>query len=303
MEKIIFFLIIFVPVSLWSQVTNIKGQILDDSTGVAIPFSTVAVKGKGIGAATGMDGTFNLTIEKHSKIDSLEFRALGYKAYYILLSDFLKSANNGTTVEVKLTPISFNLREVEVFPTKEEETFGTFANSTTGPAYSFTAGARVAVFIPNERGERGIIKSISFFFTGKRRKPTAPFRIRVLKADQNGHPEKDLLLKSVIVNAPKSDEWFTVNLEEYNLPIPENGYFAGLELIYTDKKYQFKPKNPPRSIKKLICQGPSLGLIREKKPSHTWFGSLGGGWLKFDYADKEDYCFNHMIQSTVKHEE
>jgi hypothetical protein len=181
MEKIILFLIIFIPASLWSQATNIKGQILDDSTSVAIPFSTVAVKGKDIGVATGLDGIFNLTIRRYSKSDSLEFRALGYKSYCILLSDFLKSPNNGTTVEVKLRPISFSLSEVEVFPTKEEETFGTLSNLTTGPAYTFTAGAQVAVFIPNEKGEIGIIKSISLFFTDKKKKSTAPFRIKVLE--------------------------------------------------------------------------------------------------------------------------
>jgi hypothetical protein len=279
-----------------------KGQILDDSTSVAIPFSTVAVKGKDIGVATGLDGILNLKILSYIKSDSLEFRALGYKSYCILLSDFLKSPNNGTTVEVKLRPISFSLSEVEVFPTKEEETFGTLSNLTTGPAYTFTAGAQVAVFIPNEKGEIGIIKSISLFFTDKKKKSTAPFRIKVLEADQNGRPGRDLLLESVIVNAPKSDEWFTVDLVDYNLPIPENGYFAGLELVYTDKKYQFKTKHPVTK-NKTICQGPSLGLTRLKVPSHTWIGRLGIDWLKFEYLDREGYSFNHMIQSTVKYKE
>lgn len=304
MRKIVLLLALFVPVGLWSQAVAIQGQILDDSTNVAIPFSTVAVKGKGIGAATGMDGRFNLTIQKHSENDSLIFRSLGYKGYSVLLSSFLRNTENGAMAEVKLAPVSFYLGEIIVLPTREEETFGVLSNLNTGPAYSFTAGIQLAVFIPNKKGAEGIIKSVSYFFTGKKRKPTAPFRIRIIEADQDGRPGKDLLLKSVVVNAPKSDEWFKVNLEEYNLPFPENGYFAGLELVFTDKKYQFKVR-PAGLVKKkrVACQGPVLGLVKTKPPSNRWTGKIGRGFGELGYLDQEGYSYNHMIRSTVKYGE
>jgi|GEM_PF-527490 len=303
MKRITFLLILLAPFGLWSQAVVVQGQILDDSTNVAIPFSTVAVKGKGIGVATGVDGRFDLTIQEYAKNDSLVFRSLGYKDYCVLLDSFLRETGNEAEVEVKLAPVSFNLREIVVLPTKEEETFGVLSDFTTGTAYSHTAGAQLAIFIPNDKGNKGVIKSVSYFFTGKKRKPTAPFRIRVLEADQNGRPGKDLLLKSVVVNAPKSDEWFTVNLEEYNLPFPENGYFAGLELIYTDKKYQFKVRPPGLTRKKKIaCQGPVLGLVKTKEPSNRWTGRIGRGFGNFDYEHKGGYRYNHMIKSTVKYQ-
>lgn len=304
MKEIVLSLILFLPLCIHSQNLEIKGRILDDSTNLAISFSTVALKNKGVGVATGMNGVFNMIIPKYDKNDSLEFKALGYKDYHILLNDFLSDANNETTIEVKLTPTSFKLDEIEVFPTKEEETLGTLSNSTFGGGYNFTPGAQVVVFIPNQRREKGIIKSISYFFTNKSSKPKAPFRIKVLEADQNGRPGNDLLLESAIVNAPKSDEWFTVNLEKYNLPFPENGYFAGLELIYTDKKYQFKIKAPVGyDKKKLTCQGPSLGNVRSKSSPNTWVGKLGRGWGKYAYINDEGYSFNYMIQSNVKYKE
>lgn len=304
MRKTILLLTILLPLSLYSQTTELQGQILDDSTKAALPFSTVAIKGKGIGVATGMDGRFNLVIQEFSKNDSLVFRSLGYKDHSVLLSSFLNNTENEAGVEVKLAPVSFDLSEIVVFPAKEEETFGTLSNSTTGPAYSFTAGAQLAVFIPNGKGGEGIIKSVSYFFTDKKRKPTAPFRIRILEADKNGRPGKDLLLKSIVVSAPKSDEWFTVNLEEYNLPFPEHGYFAGLELIYTEKKYQFKVR--PAGLvkkKKVACQGPVLGLVKTKGVSNRWMGRIGRGLGAFDYPHKGGYRYNHMIRSTIKYRE
>jgi hypothetical protein len=307
MIRIVLFLIVFLPVRLWSQSIIIKGQMFDDSTNAAIPFSTVAVKEKGVGVASGINGIFSLALKDYSENDSLEFQALGYKRYCILLDDFLENEVNGTNTKVKLTAVSYYLSEIEVYPTKEEEIFGALSNSTVGPAYSYLPGSQVAIFIPNEKGEKGTIKSVSYFFTGKKRKPTAPFRIRIFESDESGYPGRDLLLKSIIVNAPKADEWFTVNLDKYNLPFPEKGYFAGLELIYTDKKYQFKTKTPNHlngyKLEKVVYQGPSLGMYTTKALSYRWTGKLGNGWRKFTYKDKDGYSRNYMIRSTVRHQE
>ena len=91
----------------------------------------------------------------------------------------------------------------------------------------------------------------------------------------------------------------TVDLEKYQIPIPENGYFAGLETIFTKKKYQFKSsmKHPELPKETLICQGPVLSMNYEMSEHLTWLGRLGRNWWRHDFILSDGRKLNWMIRS------
>ncbi|MEM6379661.1 MAG: hypothetical protein AAF705_15775, partial [Bacteroidota bacterium] len=257
---------------------QLSGIIVDRITQLPIPYSTVEVDQKGLGYATGDGGQFYLLIKQKgiSLKDTLRFRALGYEEQLMTIQQFIDNQFK----RIALRPQAILIEPVDFVIGDKKLVLGVASNEHGGPAYSIPAGLQVAVFMANPNQLKGVIQSISYFIV-KDRKYKAPFRVRLWAVDEDGRPGKDLLTENIIIQAQTPDAWLTVDLEKYQIPIPENGYFAGLETIYTKKKYQFKAVHDapghPKEI--FVCQGPVLATNFEEPVHLTWLGRLGKDWF------------------------
>ncbi len=110
-SKIIILLIIVsqIPFLSFSQMTKVRGKIIDSSTKEAIPFANIVFKGTSIGTVTGFDGEY--FIETREKVDTIVFSFMGYKKVQ-------KAVNKGqfNELNIELLPDANLLDEVVVNP-------------------------------------------------------------------------------------------------------------------------------------------------------------------------------------------
>ncbi len=93
-----------------SKIIRIVGKLTNDQNNEPIPFANVGVMGSYIGAASNMDGVFELKIPGNLIDKTIQASAVGY-------STFSKSVQNcmqEDTLQIKLTPKNYSIAEVEV---------------------------------------------------------------------------------------------------------------------------------------------------------------------------------------------
>ncbi|PVX51059.1 carboxypeptidase-like protein [Balneicella halophila] len=88
----------------------ITGKVTDKKTGEPIPFVNIGVIGTYTGAATNMDGLYDLKIPSKYKEKELEISAVGYSTVKEKVADIAKSK----TYNVELNPMAFEVGEVEI---------------------------------------------------------------------------------------------------------------------------------------------------------------------------------------------
>jgi hypothetical protein len=275
--KSIFIFIVFLLIlnnKILSQ--TISGRVLDAKTLSTAPYSTLEIKGKGIGWVTDSIGNFILEIPKDiiSENDTLLIRSLGFSSTEVLL----KSVLNNTSIEIKLRPSIFQLDTIIIKPKANSFIKGVTVEKAKANSGSSEWG-QVAVYMDNEDEVKGIIQNVSFFISS-RGKPKAPFRIRFYERQDDGSPGRDLIQENIIATPQKGNMWFKVDVSKYKIIVPKEGYFVAMEWIFTDKR-----------------------IFDEKIVPNTWMYNLGNKWVKddepFKFQGKITF-FNDLINSEIK---
>jgi hypothetical protein len=92
-----------------AQKVTIKGKVTDATTGEAINYATIAVKGTSIGTKSNFDGLYQLTFVRKS--DSITVSCVGYRTL-----SFWVASDTVQTINVQLKPFSNALMEVRITP-------------------------------------------------------------------------------------------------------------------------------------------------------------------------------------------
>ncbi len=93
------------------------GKVLDEATGLTLPFATVEAEGSNVATITNIDGEFTIKIAQGSQVKALKITYVGYSNKTVSLSDF-----NGTRkYTIKLTPKSIQLSEIKIRPEEPAE--------------------------------------------------------------------------------------------------------------------------------------------------------------------------------------
>lgn len=275
----------------------INGRVIDSKTLNAACYSTLEIKGKGIGWVTDSLGSFSIEIikDKISEYDTLLIRSLGYSSATVIVKNILTESS----IEFKLNPLVFQLDSIIIRPKNNSILKGVFVEK--GDGYS---GCREwlqkAVYMDNDEGIKAIVQNVSFFIP-KDGKPKTPFRIRFYEVKEDGSPGEDLTRESIIVNAKKGGAWLKVDVSKYKIVVPKNGYFVAMEWIFTDKKYYYEILI---SDKKYVSYGQCLGRIsNEGIIPNSWTYELGNRWRKIDKTSKiqgKMIHYNQLINSEIK---
>lgn len=110
--KIVFVigLMIFASTAVAEDVIFVTGKVTDKKTGEAIPFVNIGVTGTYTGAATNMDGFYELRISPQHKNKTIEISAVGYSTAKESVANVAKLK----TLNIELVPMAFEVGEVEV---------------------------------------------------------------------------------------------------------------------------------------------------------------------------------------------
>ena len=222
------FLFFFITFSLSAQ---IKGVVKDSISGEPIPYVNIWVENETIGTTSETDGSFSLEI-KGEKI--LVFSALGYE------SKKLSSKNE----IILLKPKFFELKEVVVSRAKRSKTIKKNSFKKNKIKVFYGAGIEPTIIAKkiettDEIIKHPYLKEINFVSLCQLEKSKLVLRFFEIKAD--GKPGNDYLGENIVIIVKKGKNINKLNLEKYNIRIPDKGFFIAFEfLTIGENKYTFK---------------------------------------------------------------
>jgi hypothetical protein len=282
--------------------TYIKGTILDENK-EGIYYANIVIIDTGIGALSKSDGSFSLTVSDSLLLDTLEVSYLGYESKIFVINTLLDKPNM-----IELEKAENLLNEVVVIAKNAViiEKGNKDKKSASGIGrtyYNWENVFIVAKFIDNDKNEKGFILAVSFFLNKSfhlKYGHQTPFRIRLYDVGEAGNPKEDLLLDNLIVQAQKKNKWHIVDISKYNIPIPKNGFFVGMEwLISEDEKYKkeievnYVKKDGTKKKRKQMVFGQGLGLVKREDLIPTEAKT----WIAHGYSWQQSFCLRNREET------
>lgn len=267
------------------------GRIVDEKTKEPIPFASIGLKEEQTGALTNEYGFFQLAMPQKNPQDSLIVNALGYFRKAV----FIKPGIKVQDMIIEVPKRAIELANVTVKGGKVKNlALGSNSNTPGDGMIQGMPGSQYAFFVKNEKGKKlGNVRSVSFYI-GENGFPREPFRVRLYKADGNyNSPNTDLLTENIVVSAPKGGEWYTVDLTQYNIEAPLEGFFVAMEWIVSGDNFY--------SVNFMDNYTPYGQILRptfEFKEARTWNYTIGRGWSLITLANN-GMRYNAMIRAEV----
>jgi hypothetical protein len=274
-------LILFFIVVSQFALSQIKGVVKDSISGEPIPYVNIWVYGENIGTTSEENGSFSLDI-KEEKV--LVFSALGYESK--------KSSSKNEIILLK--PKVFELNEVVVSSAKKNKIIKVNGFKKNKTKVFYGAGTEPTIIAKKIEPTGEIIKhpylkEIKFLSLCQLEKAKLVLRFFEIEAD--GKPGDDYLGENIIIIIKKGQNLNKLNLEKYNIRIPDKGFFIAFEfLTIEENKFTFKKiqeLDGKIEKKEFVIFQPVIGTTPTENPNSYQYTK--GIWYKrgkFSNVDK-----------------
>lgn len=273
---------------------QISGIVKDSVSGEAIPYVNIWIENKEIGTSSDKDGRF--TINDEDKDATLVFSAVGYTTK----KEKCTTANQ----PVYLIPKVTELPEVVVSNRQHSETYVIGSIKRSQIKSNFGANDKpwiVAKFFPYETkyAKTPFLKSIRFSSDSKT--SGAIVNVRLYDKGEDGKPGNYLTSENILVTVPKGKKIVTVNLEEYHISFPSNGFFIGFErLIIGKNRYVVEYTEEGDKTRKKYFENfyaPGIGFSLVNTNHNSWLFSRGN-WI--NYPSHPDFFGDKVPEAAVE---
>ncbi|WP_370392278.1 hypothetical protein [uncultured Winogradskyella sp.] len=322
-----FFRLTSISILLFLVTFEVSSQIkvLDSITKYPVSFATVSF-GNGNGLFADDDGVFVFSKKLYPDIDSLFISALGFKTLK------LPTANLSKTLF--LVPQADQLEEVVVTANTKrkfkEEKLKPYLDDDYYKCWLPTIESEIAVYFNKTSENPQQIKEIYFPIAleskdwNKRKRSNSDkkpfstlFKVNFYK-NNDGAPGEPLTFETIVFRATeKNGDVYTLNIEEKDIYLPENGLFISIQVLgYTDKKGKLLPNKKYKEIKtgnKVVKIPtnfrPLLPFTDEMDDKRTFIRRVfinGNTWTKFDEKSSikstllQKQLYNYGIGLTLK---
>lgn len=217
----------------FGQVT-FKGKLTDPESKNPLPYVNIGISGKNIGAISGEDGAFSITIPQDNLADTLTFSLIGYNELKVPVNELDPKNEASIQLVEKVT----GLNEVLVRGQKlVERKYGIkktglilrFADGMFKEGDSFEIGQVI------DLGNRPAKLSSLYLHLNSSRKDSASFRINFYRYDENRNaPTVRVFDKSIIQRHPIRIGWLKFDLSDYDVRL-KGKVFAAVEFIPENK--------------------------------------------------------------------
>ncbi len=272
------FLLLIIPFLAFSQQQIAKGFVLDEKTKTPIPYVNISILKSQIGTSSHEDGSYHLEIFKEDVDKDIKLSSLGYKDSIISVSKLIKLKT------IYLKPLIEELKEVIITNKFEEKFLEINSLSESDLCSGFGTSAKnpwiIASYFPFKDNYEltDYIKSVKFYF-GNFKNKKSKFRLRLYSVGLDGLPNRDLISKNIIVELKRKQKSVEIDLTDYSLIFPREGFFVAFEWLYipynTEKvTYVFENKKNKKGLKynptfSGICQ-PTRGMKTAIYISGQW---------------------------------
>lgn len=296
MHKILFILLFIGPLS-FAQIS-----VKDSITKYPVSYAAVSF-GNGNGIFADDEGQFYFTKKLYPDIDSLYISALGFKDLNLSTENLPK--------ELFLQPEASELDEV-VIGTKlnrkfKKELLKPYLDDDYYNCWLPTIESEIAVYFPKTTSKDQKLSSVLFPIAleskdwakrnrsnSEKKKFSTLFKVKFYN-NNNGVPGKVLTYQTIVFRATdKNGDAYELNVEDYDIYIPENGFFVSLQVLgYTNttgkllpnKKYkEIESKTGgiikiPTNFRPLL---PFTDKVESKNTSIKRVFISGNNWMKFE---------------------
>ncbi len=282
--KIVTIFIILISNITFSQ-NNISGYIIDKTNNNKIPFATLEFIGKHIGTAADEKGFYTFSFEEVFKIDTITISALGYEKKKIIAKTILENSN------IYLIPKIIELKTTFITKTKNKNILVGSRKKIMGIGGLYSnASAISALYIKVDSNIKGTFKTIGVYITRKG-KPKGTIRLRLYNvAKDTILPDDDITYEPIYIYGTNGGEWVDVDISKYNIAIPKQGFFIGVENIKTTDDYYYN------SVFNQLSYGPVLGHTKEFDKCYTFQKRLGSDWYSVGFGG---VYFNLMARARL----
>ncbi len=274
----------------------ITGTIKTIDDGLPVEFAGVQLHSSGKGTITDSKGKFSMIIKKEALKDSLMVSSIGFYKKSFKVSSFTKKAQHVVYLQRRI----IDLKELKI-KASDYKTIkaGNRKRISFGSIYIDTQGQQTALFIKNKKRKKGTISAVRFYLS-KKGNTNSPFRVRIYKREVNSpKPGKDLLKEVIIAKPDVKGGWYKVDLSQFHIEVPEDGFFVAIEGIYPydylqeDAGFNDLSDNEER-VPNSVSYGQRLGYSN-KKGKNTWHYSLAHTWFQLN-----DQNYNVMISAEIQ---
>jgi len=305
-----FFLVQILSYSI-SQISTFAAKVVNKNTNEPIEYANIYVKEKQNGTLTDKNGLFKLSniLPK----DTIIISCVGYEPISFPYTEKVKDIFLLTPKIYELATSTIKSGKPKIihkgFTTKKldkNKIAGSFHGVLQNGYDLVNTGVQMASFIDNSTNEVGLIQNVEFYLH-KRGIAAAPFRVRLYAVNEAGKPTNDLIHESIIINHGKNGKWVKVDLKDYQVEYPPNGFFIAMEWLQTNnrnfvRKVKFKKitrRTGRKSLKKegnLTIKRPVFGQIlgSYEQPSEVWSKSLFSEWENYKSDSR------YMIRCAIK---
>ncbi len=295
MHKVLFFLLLF------SQICSSQITVKDSVTQYPVSYATISF-GNGNGIFADDEGVFYFTKKIYPDIDSLFISALGFKDLNISTENLPKTLlmmPQADELDEVVVGIKRNrkFKEEEIEPHLDDDYYNCWLP---------TIESEIAVYFPKQVSKDQKLTTVSFPIAleskdwekrNRRNSDKKPFSTLFkvkFYGNKNGKPGKVLTYKTIVFRATEKDgDAYKLNVEDYDIYIPPNGFFVSLQVLgYTNKAGKLLPNKKYKEIKskngvvKIPTNfRPLLPFTDEVESKNTFIKRVfihENDWLKFD---------------------
>ncbi|NRD22903.1 hypothetical protein HNV10_06600 [Winogradskyella litoriviva] len=300
--------------------------IKDSITSYPVSYATISF-GNGNGIFADDEGQFVFTKKLYPDIDSLFISAIGFKD--------LNIATKNLPNELIMQSQSHQLDEVMVGIKLDrkfkEEKLKPYLDDDYYNCWLPTIESEIAVYFPKTTTKDQKLKSVFFPVAleskdwekrnkknSEKKKFSTLFKVQFYK-NKDGVPGKVLTYETIVFRATEKDgDAFELNVDEYDITIPKDGFFVSLQVLgYTNKMGKLLPNKKYKEIEskngsvvKIPTNfRPLLPFTDQIEGKNTFIKRVfinGNNWVKFDNKNNfkssllDKNLFNYGIGLTFK---
>jgi len=320
MYKILFILLFI------GQITFAQITIKDSITSYPVSYATISF-GNGNGLFADDEGQFIFTEKLYPDIDSLFISALGFKD--------LNIATHNLPSELLMQPEAHQLDAVmignKIDRKFKEEKLKPYLDDDYYNCWLPTIESEIAVYFPKTTSQDQKLKTVLFPIAleskdwkkrnkknSEKKKFSTLFKVKFY-ANNEGIPGNVLTNATIVFRATeKEGDAYNLDVDDYNIYIPETGFFVSLQVLgYTNKEGKLLPN---KKYKEIVSKTggvvkiptnfrPLLPFTDEIESKNTFIKRVflnENNWVKFDKGNglqssllKKD-LFNYGIGLTYK---
>lgn len=283
----IVFLVFLCAFQSFSQSKTAKGFVYDEESKQPIPYVNISIIESTNGTSSDDNGSFELTISETDFNKQVHLSSLGYKDSIISVEKLIKSDKIFLKAKIE------QLNEV-VISKKFEEKFLVVnpleeSDLCAGYGTNFKNPWMLALYFPYDETykETDFLKGVKIHF-GNFRNIKSKFRLRLFSVDENGLPDEDVLKESVIVELKKNQKIADVDISNFNIIFPRNGFYIAFEWLYipyNEEEVKFCLDKKCRKSEKRIIHKPTFSAFCDEENEFKVAIYNSGEW-KYNTAKK-----------------